>query len=206
MRDPVRQSQPRLGQRPARNASGVSDIRRLWQAAADPAGSQEYEVLLTQLETLFLTSPTFTLQKAFFHLHPTIHTLALLHKLCTALFDADDSPDDDDEDDASDESSIDAEAAALGLGKDVMKEIEGGRVIQGGLVKGGEVLTLIWEMGRNTSGSACALPHRALSVMSSLGFGFVAGTQRPRPSSGPCCCTRPSPTPRCSWTGSRPVT
>ncbi|KAL7412307.1 Spc98 family-domain-containing protein [Mrakia frigida] len=112
---------------------------------------QEYNVLLTQLETLFLTSPTFTLQKAFFHLHPTIHTLSLLHALTNQLFRADEDEDDGSEDD---ESEVDEEERKLGLGGDVLKELDvvGG----GGLVKGGEVLGLIWQMGRNMSGDPTA--------------------------------------------------
>jgi gamma-tubulin complex component 2 len=112
---------------------------------------QEYNVLLTQLETLFLTSPTFTLQKTFFHLHPTIHTLSLLHALTNQLFRADE---DDESDAESDESDLDEEERKLGLGGDVLKKLgEGMNAAGGGLVKGGEVLGMIWQMGRNMSGS-----------------------------------------------------
>lgn len=108
---------------------------------------QEYTVLLTQIETLFLTSPTFTLQKAFFHLHPTIHSLSLLHSLTNLLFHADDEEESDSE---SEESSIDSEAERLGLGgkRTKVDGLENER-----LVLGGEVLQLIWQMGRNRSGS-----------------------------------------------------
>lgn len=122
---------------------------------------QDYSILLTQLETLFHTSPSFTLQKAFFYLHPTIHTLSLLHQLTHALYLADDSivPDDDGLGDE-DESSEDEMAAALGLGgkkmKDLMKQMNGGEGAGeeggGGLVVGGEVLSLIWNMRRGMSG------------------------------------------------------
>lgn len=89
-------------------------------------------------------------------MHPTIHTLSLLHALCTALYLADDTPESDDEPDE-DESSVDEEAARLGLGgdalKEMMQEAGAGAAGGGGLVKGGEVLSLIWDMGRNMSGS-----------------------------------------------------
>jgi gamma-tubulin complex component 2 len=114
---------------------------------------QEYNVLLTQLETLFLTSPTFTLQKTFFHLHPTIHSLSLLHSLTNQLFHADEDDESESDDDAS---SVDSEAERLGLGKNRMKDLTA--TVSGGLVKGGEVLSLIWQMGRNRSGSVYAQP------------------------------------------------
>ena len=110
--------------------------------------SQEYNVLLTQLETLFLTSPTFTLQKTFFHLHPTIHTLSLLHSLTNQLFHADE---DDESESDDDDSSVNSDEARLGLGGNRMKDLTVS--VGGGLVKGGEVLGLIWQMGRNRSGS-----------------------------------------------------
>jgi gamma-tubulin complex component 2 len=121
---------------------------------------QEYHLLLTQLETLFLTSPTFTLQKAFFHLHPTIHTLSLLHSLTTTLYDADDNEDVDEAEE--EESSEDEDALALGLGGNALKGLinggaEAGQEGGGGLVKGGEVLELIWQIGRRMSGSVTSL-------------------------------------------------
>lgn len=110
---------------------------------------QEYNVLLTQLETLFLTSSTFTLQKTFFHLHPTIHALSLLHSLTNQLFHADE---DDESESDDDDSSVNSEEARLGLGGNRMKDLTVS--VGGGLVKGGEVLGLIWQMGRNRSGLA----------------------------------------------------
>jgi gamma-tubulin complex component 2 len=67
---------------------------------------QDYDVLTTRLESLYLTSPDFTLQTAFLHLHPTLHVLSLLYSLCQSLeyhhkeeSDGDDDSDDDEEED-----------------------------------------------------------------------------------------------------------
>ncbi|KZS97042.1 gamma-tubulin complex, DGRIP84/SPC97 component [Sistotremastrum niveocremeum HHB9708] len=46
---------------------------------------KEYQVLLAQLESAFYHSPDFTLQKLWFYVHPTLHTLTLLQKLVVAL-------------------------------------------------------------------------------------------------------------------------
>lgn len=114
---------------------------------------QEYELFVTQLETLFRTSPTFTLQTLRFHLHPRIKDLSLLHSLTKTLYDADDNEDVDEPDE---ESSEDEDAVALGLGGDALKGLIGGGAEKqeggGGLVKGGEVLELMWQMSRRLSG------------------------------------------------------
>lgn len=49
---------------------------------------------------------------------------------------------------------MDEEERKLGLGGDILKElgVDGVAVGGGGLVKGGEVLGLIWQMWRNMSG------------------------------------------------------
>jgi gamma-tubulin complex component 2 len=48
---------------------------------------KDYDILTTRLESYYLTSPDFTLQTAFLHLHPTLHVLSLLYSLCQALED-----------------------------------------------------------------------------------------------------------------------
>ncbi|CAG8519786.1 4749_t:CDS:10 [Ambispora leptoticha] len=42
---------------------------------------KEYLILITQLEHQFRTSPSFTLQKFWFHVHPTLHTMSNIHSL-----------------------------------------------------------------------------------------------------------------------------
>ncbi|CAG8834580.1 20151_t:CDS:2, partial [Racocetra persica] len=41
----------------------------------------EYLILITQLEHQFCSSPSFTLQKFWFYVHPTLHTMSNLHSL-----------------------------------------------------------------------------------------------------------------------------
>ncbi|GBE84165.1 Spindle pole body component alp4 [Sparassis crispa] len=123
---------------------------------------KDYQTLLSQLEHAFSTSPQFTLQKLWYYVHPTLHTLSLLYLLTTELATADD-PSASLSDDSS--SSSDAEEAArneaLGLGgaqlKAVLSEIN--KVAIGGsgiAVKGGEVLAVLHERMQNMSGDPAA--------------------------------------------------
>ncbi|CAG8607330.1 hypothetical protein RhiirA1_489830 [Rhizophagus irregularis] len=59
---------------------------------------KEYLILITQLEHQFRTSPSFTLQKFWFYVHPTLHTMSNLHSLVMDILDAaqDASEDEDD--------------------------------------------------------------------------------------------------------------
>ena len=126
---------------------------------------QDYQTLLSQLEHAFNSSPQFSLQKLWFYVHPTIHTLSLIYQLILELATADDpsaelsssSPSSSDEDD-------DARNDALGLGgaklKAVLSEINkkelGATGGSGIAVKGGEVLTIIYERMQNMSGDPTA--------------------------------------------------
>ncbi|THH01030.1 hypothetical protein EW026_g1600 [Hermanssonia centrifuga] len=126
---------------------------------------KDYQTLLAQLEFAFNMSPQFTLQKLWFYVHPTLHTLSLLYLLSTELASADDpvgsdsasnSSNSDDEDDARNE--------ALGLGgaklKAVLSEINKtsqlGDGSSGIAVKGGEVLAILHERMQNMSGDPAA--------------------------------------------------
>ncbi|PCH42005.1 gamma-tubulin complex component 2 [Wolfiporia cocos MD-104 SS10] len=125
---------------------------------------KEYQTLLSQLEHAFNTSPQFTLQKLWFYVHPTLHTLSLLYLLTTELANADDpsaalsisgsSSSSDSEEEARNE--------ALGLGgaklKAVLSEINKGvdSVSSGIPVKGGEVLAILYERMQNMSGDPAA--------------------------------------------------
>lgn len=113
-------------------------------------------MLLVQLEHQLATSATFTLQRFFFYIHPTLRTLALVHTFTSAIAaishapllggDEDDSgslssdsDDDDDSDGSGSTGSAERERRVL-LGLD---DDEG--EVQGGIVKGGEVLSMLWE-------------------------------------------------------------
>ena len=130
---------------------------------------QDYQTLLSQLEHAFSTSPTFSLQKLWFYVHPTLHTLSLIHGLTTQLVQAEEPPDSD----SSDESEIDPEEEArneaLGLGgaklKAVLSNITKG--VDGTTfpvpAKGGEVLAILTERMQLMSGDPSALSlHKAL--------------------------------------------
>lgn len=124
---------------------------------------KEYRVLTAQLESLYLSSSTFTLQTLYYHLHPTIHTMSLLASLCQALETDEasrdvsaDNSDDEDEDD------FGGKAAELGLGGAALKGLMGGMKGQQGLgsgadipageVIGGEVLGIVHERETTMSG------------------------------------------------------
>ncbi|KIK96610.1 hypothetical protein PAXRUDRAFT_138061 [Paxillus rubicundulus Ve08.2h10] len=120
---------------------------------------KEYQTLLSQLEHAFNTSPQFTLQKLWFYVHPTIQTLSLVYQLVLELTNTEDdegsglsSSSDDDEQAARDE--------ALGLGgaklKAVLSEITKSAAGAAIPVKGGEVLTAIYERMQSMSGDPTA--------------------------------------------------
>ncbi|KAF8837393.1 hypothetical protein BDN67DRAFT_973022 [Paxillus ammoniavirescens] len=120
---------------------------------------KEYQTLLSQLEHAFNTSPQFTLQKLWFYIHPTIQTLSLVYQLVLELTNTEDdegsclsSSSDDDEQAARDE--------ALGLGgaklKAVLSEITKSSAGAAIPVKGGEVLTVIYERMQSMSGDPTA--------------------------------------------------
>lgn len=116
---------------------------------------QDYHTLLSQLEHAFSTSPSFTLQKLWFYVHPTLHTLSLLYSLVTEIAQADD-PDGDSSSEVSSSSSDAARNEELGLGsglKAVLSEMQMGG---GGVAKGGEVVAVIWDRMTNMSGDPTA--------------------------------------------------
>lgn len=112
------------------------------------------------MEHAFNTSPTFSLQKLWFYIHPTTHTLSLIYALTLDLGTAAVQPDARG-DASSSASSIDEEEEArneaLGLGganlKAVLSQIDNDGSDSTGIpVKGGEVLTIIYERQQNMSG------------------------------------------------------
>ncbi|CAL1710645.1 unnamed protein product [Somion occarium] len=113
---------------------------------------KDYQTLLAQLEHAFNTSPTFTLHKLWFYVHPTLHTLSLLYQLTTELATADDPSGSASSSSSPNTSDAEEEARneALGLGgaklKAVLNEIDkNGHEASGIPVKGGEVLAIIWD-------------------------------------------------------------
>ncbi|BEI84976.1 hypothetical protein CcaverHIS002_0503770 [Cutaneotrichosporon cavernicola] len=121
---------------------------------------KEYRVLTAQLESLFNSSSTFTLQTLYFHLHPTLHTMSLLSSLCLALETEDDpaeseSDDDDDFGGMADELGLGGEGLK-GLMKNLKAQEAGGLIGGGGPVLGGEVLGIICEREATMSGDPTA--------------------------------------------------
>jgi gamma-tubulin complex component 2 len=134
---------------------------------------KDYQTLLSQLEHSFSSSPQFSLQKLWFYVHPTIHTLSLIYQLILELSTADDPSanglSDESSDDAIDEEQ-EARNEALGLGgaklKAVLSEIDKNGIgvsASGIAVKGGEVLTIIYERMQNMSGDPTA--HKLYSTL-----------------------------------------
>ncbi|KAF9259258.1 hypothetical protein L218DRAFT_933944 [Marasmius fiardii PR-910] len=124
---------------------------------------KDYQTLLSQLEHAFNTSPQFSLQKLWFYVHPTVHTLSLIYNLILELGSADNPP--EEESMSESESSFDAEEEArneaLGIGKAKLKAVladKNGRLTgdSGIKVKGGEVLAIIYERKLNMSGDPTA--------------------------------------------------
>ncbi|KZV81099.1 hypothetical protein EXIGLDRAFT_844958 [Exidia glandulosa HHB12029] len=113
---------------------------------------KDYYVLLSQLEHAFNTSRSFTLQKLWFYVHPTLHTLSLMYALISELAQADDpTPSSEDDSDL----SLDEDAEALGIAsgvKAVLSQLDAG----GGIIKGGEVVAVIWTRMANMAGDPAA--------------------------------------------------
>ncbi|KAL8292598.1 hypothetical protein RQP46_001210 [Phenoliferia psychrophenolica] len=127
---------------------------------------REYLVLLAQLEHQFNTSPTFTLQRFWYYLHPTLHTLSLIHSLTSDLVLLNLPSDDDD----SSSGSTNSSDSSLGGGGDeglraVLAEMKGAAAgirsssrwtAATGPAKGGEVLAVLASKLERTSGDPTA--------------------------------------------------
>ncbi|KAH9991968.1 Spc98 family-domain-containing protein [Russula compacta] len=118
---------------------------------------KDYQTLLSQLEHAFNTSPQFTLQKLWFYVHPTLHTLSLIYQLTTELATTE-NPGGDSSLSSGEDAEDAARNEALGLGgaklKAVMSEIEAGA--DGITVKGGEVLSILHTRMQHTAGDPAA--------------------------------------------------
>ncbi|KAG8733562.1 hypothetical protein FRC10_012286, partial [Ceratobasidium sp. 414] len=133
---------------------------------------KDYTTLVTQLEHLFHTSPAFSLQQLWFHIHPALRNLSLIHDIAdnivsprTASLTPSSSAASDDEQDE-EERRRDEE---LGLGgvKAVLMGVGAG-IEEAGSVKGGEVLGILWDRWVAMSGDppASALLRTLLSAAS----------------------------------------
>lgn len=137
----------------------------------------DYHTLLAQLEHAFHHSPSFSLQKLFFYVHPTLGSLSQIYGLICEIVDAETEVDEDDESGEGDDSDDDPEEAArneaLGLGGAKLKALvsnlkksrhgDGPGDAPAGPAKGGEVLAILYDRLQRLSGDPSALAvHRAL--------------------------------------------
>ncbi|KAE9402631.1 hypothetical protein BT96DRAFT_956235 [Gymnopus androsaceus JB14] len=120
---------------------------------------KDYQTLLSQLEHSFNSSPQFSLQKLWFYVHPTVHTLSLIYNLTIELGTADDPSAELSSDSAStSDAEEEARNEALGIGSAKLKSVlsENGLSSSGIPVKGGEVLAIIYERMQSMSGDPTA--------------------------------------------------
>jgi gamma-tubulin complex component 2 len=122
---------------------------------------KDYQTLLSQLEHAFNTSPSFSLQKLWFYVHPTIHTLSLIYSLITDLAFADDpsaslSTSSSDTSDAEEEARNEALGIPSSKLKAVLSETPLSQSSSSIPVKGGEVLAIIHEKQQSMSGDPTA--------------------------------------------------
>jgi gamma-tubulin complex component 2 len=112
--------------------------------------------LLSQLEHAYNSSSQFSLQKLWFYVHPTMHTLSLIYQLTLELATADQLSA---ESSSSEEDDLDARNAELGLGGAKLSAVLSGidkdadSLIP---VKGGEVLAIIHDRLQNMYGDPAA--------------------------------------------------
>ncbi|KDQ51905.1 hypothetical protein JAAARDRAFT_184745 [Jaapia argillacea MUCL 33604] len=120
---------------------------------------KDYQTLLSQLEHTYTTSPTFSLQKLWFYIHPTLHTLSLLSLITSSLSPPSPTPSSSSSPSESEDEGGEKDEA-LGLGgfklKAVLKKGLGGSEGEQGEVKGGEVLSVIYELLMSMSGDPVA--------------------------------------------------
>lgn len=119
----------------------------------------DYELLVVQLEHQMASSTSFSLQKLFMWVQETARTLAVVRALTDEivgishadLFDEDDDDDDSSDGDGGSEisgtSALERERRAL-LGLDDPDD----QGVEGGIAKGGEVLSMLWDRITRMSG------------------------------------------------------
>lgn len=114
---------------------------------------RSYEELVAHMEERFLRSPDFTLQQLWLAMHPMLRTFSLIHALTSeiaSITHADVLPRDEEEaaseGDASDE-SLESDTSQLERDRRALLGLDDGLEddIIGGIVKGGEVLSMLWD-------------------------------------------------------------
>ncbi|KIO16136.1 hypothetical protein M407DRAFT_233494, partial [Tulasnella calospora MUT 4182] len=119
--------------------------------------NKDYLTLLAQLEHQFNTAPAFSLQKLWFYVHPTLHTLSLIWSLTDELTKADSLGDDNEEESDEEVDEIDAIDEELGLAIGKKGKLKALDVLDdAGIIKGGEVVAVLWERVTNMSGDPSA--------------------------------------------------
>lgn len=112
-----------------------------------------------QMEQYMLTSPDFSLQQLWMHMHPMLRTLALIHAVTSEIAsithadvlprpeDAAASGDEEEEKDSENESlGYDSESSQLERDRRALLGLDDApESIVGGIVKGGEVLSMLWD-------------------------------------------------------------
>ncbi|KAF8581464.1 hypothetical protein K439DRAFT_223304 [Ramaria rubella] len=133
---------------------------------------KDYHTLISQLEHAFNTNSQFSLQKLWFYVHPTLHSLSLLHTLILALTRDDHVPSSASSSDvpsSSEDEESQARNEALGLApnlKNIVKNMtlnSEDDVASRNPPKGGEVLTQIHKLAQAHAGDP-----RAQTVYSTL--------------------------------------
>ena len=124
--------------------------------AAIRAQLQQFEELIAQLEYELETSPDFTLQQLWQRVRPTLRTFALIHALTSdiaSITHADVLPNGDEANESAGESGSgsgsDFDSDASGLERERrallgLDDVDSGGIV-GGIVKGGEVLSMLWD-------------------------------------------------------------
>ncbi|KAG9025751.1 hypothetical protein FS837_004833, partial [Tulasnella sp. UAMH 9824] len=119
--------------------------------------NKDYLTLLAQLEHQFNTAPGFSLQKLWFYVHPTLHTLSLIWSLTDELTKADSLGEDNEDESDEEVDEIDAIDEELGLAIGKKGKLKALDVLDdAGIIKGGEVVAVLWERVTNMSGDPSA--------------------------------------------------
>ncbi|KAF8528465.1 Spc98 family-domain-containing protein [Hysterangium stoloniferum] len=121
---------------------------------------KDYHTLISQLEHAFTTNPQFSLQKLWFYVHPTLHTLSLLHTLIITLTRSEQSPFNSSSEvsSSSEDEEERARNEALGLGSDLKKIVKNmtlnseDDLASRNPPKGGEVLARLHKLAQSHAG------------------------------------------------------
>lgn len=154
---------------------------------------KEYETLIVQLEQQLSTSPFFTLQKVWLFIHPTLYRLSLVYGLVSelaAITHADVLESDSEDGDSSDEDS-EIDEALRAVNEEMEQERKrilqldgdqeaGEDAIVGGIAKGGETLSMLWDRIEKQSGDPraqelfCDLFNKASQPYAKILLGWIS--------------------------------